>query len=230
MIAHYPRLRDGAGPGLVPKFGGLPWGFPQRMWPVCEECGGLMSHLAQLPHEPATMPIGEGRVLFVFKCESDNVCSFWEHDGGANAVVDIDRAALGDSVTTPPDNEQGAPALLREIGITSWDAKDDGVPAEAAPSFYSYAAFDELPDAIAHPHQWQSGWHTKSGGVPYWTANGAQAQPDMPPGRLLLQIDNWLQLEGGDSAEIANFCSDGTAYVFVDRSGATPIYSMFINR
>lgn len=52
----------------------------------------------------------------------------------------------------------------------------------------------------------------------------------MPPGRLLLQIDNWLALEGGGTAQIANFCSDGTAYVFVDRAGAVPVYSMFINR
>jgi hypothetical protein len=47
---------------------------------------------------------------------------------------------------------------------------------------------------------------------------------------LFLQIDNWVDLPGGSTAEVANFCSDGIAYVFVDRSQAQPVYSMFINR
>ncbi|MFG6457141.1 hypothetical protein [Roseateles sp. BYS96W] len=230
MIAYYPRFREGAGPGLVPKLGGLPWGFPQRLWPVCEECGGAMSHLAQLPHEPRTMPVGDGQVLFIFKCESGDGCSFWEHDGGANAVVTVDRSALGDSPTPAPESD-GVPApVLREIGITGWDEKDDGAPPELEAAFYRYGTHSDLPKAISAPHNWAGGWHTKSGGVPCWTANGAQAQPDIPPGRLLLQIDNWLELEGGETAEIANFCSDGTAYVFVDRSVVPPTYSMFINR
>jgi len=52
----------------------------------------------------------------------------------------------------------------------------------------------------------------------------------MPAGRLFLQIDNWVDLADGSTAEVANFCSDGTAYVFVDRAQAPPVYSMFINR
>ena len=59
------------------------------------------------------------------------------------------------------------------------------------------------------------------------TANGAQG---VPAGRLLLQIDNWVQLEDGGSTEVANFCSDGTAYIFVDRSREAPVYTMIINR
>ncbi|MNT92088.1 hypothetical protein D3C72_2333050 [compost metagenome] len=63
--------------------------------------------------------------------------------------------------------------------------------------------------------------------MPYWTANGAQ---QVPPGRLVLQIDNWVALEEGGTTEVANFCSDGTAYVFVDRSQTPPVYSLIINR
>ena len=48
--------------------------------------------------------------------------------------------------------------------------------------------------------------------------------------KLLLQIDNWMQLEDGGGAEVANFCSDGTAYIFVDRSREAPVYTMIINR
>jgi len=227
--AHYPRMRDGAPPGLVPKFGGLPWGLPQRLWPVCKECGGLLSHLAQLPHDADTMPVGEGHVLFVFKCESDKVCSFWEHDGGANALLSVPASELGDAPTSPPTADT-APALLREVGIVGWDTSDDGCPPELESAFYGFSSYDDLPDEIAQPHDFASEWRTKSGGVPAWTGNGAQAQPDIPPGRLLFQVDNWLALDDGGTAQIANFCSDGTAYVFVDRAVVPPAFTMFINR
>jgi hypothetical protein len=230
MIAYYPRLLAGAVPGLVPKLGGLPCGLPTRLWPVCQECERPMSHLAQLPHAADAMPVGDGHVLFLFKCEWDSVCSFWEHDGGANTAFTVPVSELGSSATEPPMHADGPAPLLREIGIAGWDARDDGCPPEFEAAFYRYGTYDDLPREIAQPHDWAGAWRTKSGGVPAWTANGAQAQPDIPPGRLLLQIDNWVELEDGTSTEVANFCSDGTAYVFADRSAAPPIYSMFINR
>ena len=36
---------------LIPKFGGLPWGFPQQIWPICRECDQPLALLAQLPHQ-----------------------------------------------------------------------------------------------------------------------------------------------------------------------------------
>jgi hypothetical protein len=231
MIAYYPRLREGAPPGLVPRFGGLPWGLPPRLWPTCGECGRPMSHLAQLPGDGERMAIGDDQVLFLFKCEWDSVCSFWEHDGGANAAFVVPRRELGDAeCAAPADAADGAPAVLREIAIVGWDARDDGAPPELEDAFYDARAFDRLPGEIAHPHDWAAAWRTKSGGVPYWTANGAQGVDGLPAGRLLLQVDNWLELEGGESVEIANFCSDGTAYVFVDRSRTPLACSLFINR
>ena len=232
MRSYYPEFRDGAEAGLVPKLGGLPWGLPARLWPVCRECHRPMSHLAQLPADGEALPLASGEVLFLFKCEWDSVCSFWEHDGGANATFVVQRADLAAGPTErpterPTDATDGEPALLREIAITGWRADDDGAPAELEEAFYDYQTHSELPDEIAYPHDWASAWRTKSGGVPYWTANGAQ---QMPAGRLLLQIDNWVDLADGETAEVANFCSDGTAYVFVDRSSIQPVYSMFINR
>jgi len=228
MRSYYPQFRNVAEPGLVPKIGGLPWGLPSRLWPVCRECNRAMSHLAQLPADGEALPLASGEVLFLFKCEWDSICSFWEHGAGANAAFVVQRADLGSVPSAlPSDGADGPPALLREIGIAGWRADDDGVPAESEEAFYDYEAYFDLPGEVAHPHDWASPWCTKSGGVPYWTANGAQR---MPAGRLLLQIDNWLELPDGDSAEVANFCSDGIAYVFVDRSKAPPVYSMFINR
>jgi hypothetical protein len=228
MISHYPRFRAGAATGLAPKLGGLPFGLPPRLWPICGECGRPMSHLAQLPGDGDRLPVGDDQVLFLFKCEWDSVCSFWEHDGGANAAFAVARASLGDDSTAPPaDANDGPPGVLPELGIVGWDARDDGAPPELEHAFYDFASHDALPAAISHPHDWAGEWRTKSGGVPYWTANGAQG---IPAGRLLLQIDNWLDLEDGGSVEIANFCSDGTAYVFVDRARTPAAYSLFINR
>ncbi len=228
MRSYYPQFREGAEPGLVPKLGGLPWGLPARLWPVCRECNRPMSHLAQLPADGEALPLASGEVLFLFKCEWDSICSFWEHDAGTNAAFVVQGADLGDApAPLPSAAADGQPALLREIGIAGWRADDDGVPPELEEAFYDYQAHFDLPDEAAHPRGWASPWCTKSCGAPYWTANGAQR---MPAGRLFLQIDNWVDLPDGSTAEVANFCSDGIAYVFVDRSQAQPVYSMFINR
>jgi hypothetical protein len=228
MKSYYPRFVAGAAPGLVAKLGGLPWGLPARLWPVCRECGQPMSHLAQLPADPPALPLARDEVLFIFKCESLNICNFWEADGGANAVFTVPRQSLGNAPTAAPPYEDGTPTpVLMELGITRWDEADDGAPAELEDAFYDYERHNALPDEIACPHDWDSAWRTKAGGVPYWTGNGAQS---IPPGRLLLQIDNWVQLEDGRQEEIANFCSDGTAFVFIDRTHTPPGYSMIINR
>ena len=53
MQSHYPRFRSGALLGAVHKLGGLPWGFPSRLWPMCEECRRPMSHVGQFPARSA---------------------------------------------------------------------------------------------------------------------------------------------------------------------------------
>jgi hypothetical protein len=198
-----------------------------------------MSHLGQFPAcspEPdaPALPLAQDEVLFVFKCEWDSVCSFWDFADGANRVLSLSRKELRDSLTVPPDvdAQEGGEELkvLPELSVARWLVRDDGVPAELEEAFYEYGRHNELPDEIASPHQWASEWLTKFGGVPYWTANGAQGQPSIPPGRLLLQIDNWVTMDDGSQAvEVANFCSDGTAYVFMD-STQLPVFSMIINR
>lgn len=226
MISHYPRFREGAAPGLVPKLGGLPWGLPPAKWPVCTECGRPMSHLAQLPADPPALPLPSDEVLFIFKCEWDSVCSFWERDGGANAVFTVTRSALGDHEAALPSGKDGAPPRLRELGIEGFREGDDGTPPELEMHFYDYGLYAALPEATAHPNGWESPWLTKCGGVPNWTGNGPQ---QVPPGRMLLQLDNWVQVDAEDVA-IANFCSDGIAFVFVDPSDDPLTYTMVINR
>lgn len=237
MLSHYPRFRHGAEPGLVHKLGGLPWGLPSQMWPICEECARPMSHLGQFParsadaHAPA-LALPEDGVLFLFKCEWDSVCSFWESDGGANRALCLPRSALGDAPTpAPAHGEDGPPATLPELGVAHWHVQDDGAPAELESAFYDYMAYDDLPSEVTHPDNWREGWRrTKMGGVPYWTPNGATGQPGIPPGRLLLQIDNWVPMQDGGNEEVANFCSDGTAFVFIDPAQRPPVLAMIINR
>ena len=199
-----------------------------------------MSHLGQFPAwspEPNAplLPIARDEVLFLFKCEWDSVCSFWDFADGANRVLCLPRNELGDVLTQPPpvqtqqDGEKFR--ILPELGVARWLAQDDGVPVELEDAFYDYSRHNDLPDEIANPHDWASEWRTTFGGVPYWTANGAQGQPSIPPGRLLLQIDNWVAMnDGRQDVEVANFCSDGTAYIFIDCTESPPVFSMIINR
>ena len=240
MLAHYPQFVKGASPGLVHKLGGLPWGLPARLWPMCRECGRPMSHLGQFPansleSNAPVLPISADEVLFIFKCEWDSVCSFWDFAEGANLAFSLPRNELGEALTQPPavhEQEDGEEfKILPELGIAGWLVRDDGAPVELEEAFYDYGRHNDLPGEIAYPNNWACEWRTKVGGVPYWTANGAQGSPSIPPGRLLLQIDNWVTTnDGGEAIEVANFCSDGTAYVFVDSTQSPPAFSMIINR
>lgn len=236
MLSSYPRFRKGAPRGFVHKLGGLPWGLPQRLWPLCAECGRPMSHLGQFPARCAdagapALPLAEDEVLFLFKCEWDSVCSFWESDGGANRVLCLPREQLEDAAAPPPMHAQdGAPEILPELGVAQWITQDDGAPAELESAFYDDQRHSALPENISNPHDWAGEWRTKFGGVPCWTGNGVGGQPCLPTGLLLLQIDNWVAMDDGSFEEVANFCSDGTAFVFIDRAQSPPVFALIINR
>ncbi|WP_028603627.1 hypothetical protein [Ottowia thiooxydans] len=240
MLNHYPRFHEGASTGLVHKIGGLPWGLPAHLWPLCADCERPMSHLGQFPThstelDAPALPHAPDEVLFLFKCEWDSGCFFWEHSEGSNQVLSVPRKELGDAPTHPPtiDAQENGEELkvLPELGVTRWIVQEDGVPADVEDDFYDYGRHSELPRDIAHPQGWADQFNTKFGGVPYWTPNGAQGQPDLPPGRLLLQIDSWVIMDDESlSDEVANFCSDGIAYIFIDCSQSPPVFSMIINR
>jgi hypothetical protein len=235
MMTLLPTLAHAAphsSPGLVPKLGGLPWGLPATLWPVCRECGQPMSPVAQLPVADTLDRLGplQGRaecaelVLHLFKCEGDDICSFWEPDIGTNAAFFVPRAALGDGETPAPT---GTPEMLPDIRVQDWVAYDDPVPPE-------------LADAVSHPTRWLNELtddmqfprltRTKLGGAPWWTGNGPQQVPDAPF-QYLLQIDQFLEMPGDeDDVTFGNFCSDGTLYVFIDPTTPIPRAMMFINR
>lgn len=87
------------GPSPETKFGGLPSTDGRFLWPTCKSCGGNMQFLGQVRRA------GAQTLHLVFMCQNDpGVCSEWEADGGANAVVCTGIDGLG-IVDAPSDGE-----------------------------------------------------------------------------------------------------------------------------
>ena len=234
MLSLIPTLsldRPPAAVGLSPKFGGLPWGLPKAHWPCCRECGQPMSLLAQLPVRDGLDQIGPlharadlaDLVLHLFKCEGDDICSFWEPDAGTNAAFFLRTSDLEDDPALAP---AATVKVLPEVWITDWTPYDDLVPPEAVDKVRDPTWWLDLTDEARFPKLTR----TKLGGIPWWTGNGPQQVPESPF-VYLLQIDQFLEIAGSDDCiEFGNFCSDGTCYVFIDPTAPLPGGVMFINR
>lgn len=279
MLSYFPRFAiatlEPPQTRLMPKLGGLPWGFPPALWRRCADCGEPLALLAQLPHEAPALDLGDSRwVLHLFQCATPG-CFTWDHARGCNAALVLPRAALGEGFTRPPRRSP----MHGEVLITGWDAQEDGVPAHLRPAFFDHDAFHALPEEL-RARETERRRLTKAGSVPYWTVTGPSALPALPPApfEYLLQIDTFLHIAGplptaaaigcdidrergvrhletlkvpdGKRAEnapwevhqdlddgndayyvtFANFGSDGTAYVFIDRQAVSPRALLFWNR
>ncbi len=225
VLNHYPvwsiHPPGDRNPTSLAKVGGLPIGFPAERWPSCVECGQPMSFLAQFGAGPQLPRIPADHSLYIFKCDGEDVCSFWDPDTGRNACFLIGQPT--DQITPAPKNTP----VLTELWVTHWRSDDDGLSPDLEPKFYSSDFFD-LPDHVGYPHDFNPESNTKAGGLPYWTGNGPA--PGLPEGsRVVLQLDYLLQVtdspeeleaHAADSDQIeddwvgiANFCSDGIGYV-----------------
>jgi hypothetical protein len=277
---------------LIPKLGGLPWGFPSDMWPRCLECSLPMALLAQLPNHGPALDFGDPQwVLHLFQCTTAG-CSTWSYDEGCNAAFMLPRGALGEGLTQAPEGITERPvyasvagsapvdhSMHGELWITGWNEHEDEISRHISLAYFDLDTFNALPREFQFPHDFDYRLRTKACGVPYWTANGPGGIPEIPPRPFdyLMQIDTSLALQGrlpDPSAigcdvylhqvngqmerrpvpsaakrenapwiamqeagrddeyyvEFANFGSDGTAYVFIDRQTTPPKALLFWNR
>lgn len=229
-------------------YGGVAEGLPADRWPVCDECGVVMTPLLQLSSGPWIPRIPEDQVLLAFKCEGEDVCSFWEVDV-ANRCVLVPSNELMHNVDPPRSVASGETRILPRFWVTEWISTDDGVDDAYLDAMNDPIRYWDLPEEIQVPHDFKSEKCTKAGGAPYWTGNGPSDEPPLPR-ELLFQIDNCILISDSAEAlseyleaydghtvvhqnlvESANFMTDGIGYVFdVTPDDPVPTPKMVINR
>lgn len=123
------RKPENARPDAVCKVGGAPIGWP-RDWPACALCSLPMSFLGQFTSDPLAPRLPAGHTLFLFTCERDSICDFWDPVAGANACVLVPHDELGANPTPIPEE---TPVLL-ELWVSSWTSRDDALPAKPGDS------------------------------------------------------------------------------------------------
>ena len=235
MLQRAPDVHE---PALRAKFGGLPWGLSEARWPACQECGDPMSCLAQIPvggHLDGAGPLAgradlSDRVLHVFTCDRSLVCSFWEPQGGANSAFFL---RLDELRPSGPDAAVRTPPSCRRYGSGAGSRTTTRCRTQWPRTSWITAAFTPYRPSCSSPVISRQACGTKLGGVPYWTGNGPSDAPSdivLQSFRLLMQVDKYLMVEGGDSVDLANFCSDGNGFLFVDPDDAKLPALFAINR
>ena len=169
--------------GLEDKLGGLPWGLPEGLWPVCSSCDAPQSFLGQFTHHAERLDLGsEGRVLFLFMCNFDpGMCPSWEGGGGSNACLILPGDVLTNTLTAPPDDDV---ELETEARVRRWLGHDDGIPENLYQSFFADESISSLPEEVTG----KVTWSTRLGGVPRWMQSA-----DEGPGvgwRFVGQLDS----------------------------------------
>jgi hypothetical protein len=211
---------------LTDKFGGLPEGFPSRLWPMCADCGRPQSFSAQFDHEAERMNLGRpGRRLFLFQCaepESVGGCETWDAASGSNAAIVIEPEDLTPDVTQSPVEDL---TLENEVLVREWRRREDGIDVANAASYFS----NEGRSSLSKEDFAKLFHSTKLGSVPAWVQDAEEA--DHAQWRFLGQLDSVHRFDVGGvrtAIDAANY-GGGLAYVFVERtvSGGTPRALLF---
>lgn len=213
---------------LLTKFGGLPWGLPTELWPICAECGRPMHFLAQLQHSAPMLDLGEGKVLHAFMCNFDSICSAWDTDSGANAVFLLERSDLGSSLTpypahlVDPKKIEGQFTVFLDLQLIGWDAFEDKLTNDQKPLFYDYDEFWKLDDEIAHPGNFDLMKDNKAGPIPYWTGNGPSER--LRKANIFLQITgDMMPVQDTPPSRTAMQSAPGTSWVWEGKT-MTPAF------
>lgn len=105
------------------RFGGLPIGLAANKWPRCKECGVKMTFLFQMKHHLERLNLGrEGRVLYLFQCETENNCSTWDAEAGCNSVIIVEPEEWDDTPIT--DVPQDETRMIPAIAVASWESRE----------------------------------------------------------------------------------------------------------
>lgn len=207
-----------ADPSSVSHFGGVPYGLPAERWPVCAQCGVVMTPLLCLEPGPWLPRVPEDHVALVFKCEDEGICDFWDGESGANACLLVSRAELAaQPLLLPADVVDGRTRLLPQVWVGAWEPSDDGLTAEQSEALDDPVRFWDLPEAIQFSHGFQTARLTKAGGAPYWTGNGPDDDPPRPR-HLLFQIDSAIMVSDSRDALVEHVAGDG--FSEIDDDGA----------
>lgn len=239
---------------LVDKFGGLPWGFPQELWPVCANCGSRMVHLMQLQHHPERLDLGApGRVLLVFMCGYmlEKGCDTFDADAGANKVLILEPPQITTGLTPLPDPSIAAET---EAFVNEWVPHEDPVSEEQFIMLFD----DETCFNLSQEITTEIYIGNKLGGAPFWYQGASESPP--PPYRFVGEFDseyvfytdvNWeeyeqqndlsnshkdvlsqilMQNDGGYTCPTNMYGYDGLAYLFIDPRLEAPSGKFFWQR
>lgn len=238
MLSFFPRFVFAAPAGDargMSYFGGLPTGLPSQQWPICAECDTPLTFLFQLGPGPHAPRIPHDQVAMIFTCETDEVCDFWSHDSGANAVLLRDIAGLGTQPTTPPASlSEYSTAVLTRAWVADWAGTGTAATAEEIATFDDPDAYVQLDESVVAPYGYEFEHATRTGDVPLWTADGPTDEPPLPR-RFVFQIAVALRItdapEGEEYLSEANFMSDGRGFLFDTRpDDARPVLAFEMSR
>ncbi|WAJ31621.1 hypothetical protein [Antarcticirhabdus aurantiaca] len=181
---------EASGDGLssATRFGGLPSASGDFTWPTCRSCDGEMQFLGQV-----RSPTSE-RLHLVFMCQNNpGVCSEWDADKGANAVI----CTATDGLRIAP-----APSDGETVRATLYGARVERVRA---------SSYDEARSGWSERHPGrQREVLGQIGGEPDWLQGDETPRCDHcnEPMRFVAQIE-----EGPDYDTGMNFAG-GCGYLF----------------
>ncbi len=231
MLSFFPRFVFAAPAGdarTTSYFGGLPTGLPAQQWPICAECDTPLPFLFQLSPGSHAPRIPHDQVAMIFTCETDEVCDFWSHDSGANAVLLRPVAELGTQPTPPPASaSEYRTVVLTRAWVADWARTGTAATAAEAAMFEDPDAYMELDESAVAPHGYEVEFATR-------TAEGPTDEPPLPR-RFVFQIANTLRItdapEGEEYLSEANFMSDGRGFLFDIRpDAALPVLAFEMSR
>lgn len=135
-----------------------------------------------------------GAVLHLFQCLE---CGGIGNDASRAAFI-LDESQLTDHTVTIPDFDHKpelGEKLIGEFWIDGWTERDDGIPPERLPEFFTCETWNPLTDDYPAIQWFDPREATRFGGSPRWTGNG----PSSPYSRsfeFLLQCNNDLYIDG----------------------------------